>query len=51
MVSPADATWPRLLSLAVHELRTPATVVGGYLRMVLKDRAGPLSEDQRRLLQ
>jgi signal transduction histidine kinase len=40
-----------LLSLAVHELRTPVTVVSGYLRMLLKDRAGPLSDMQRRLLE
>lgn len=48
---PADARWPRLLALAVHEFRTPVTVVAGYIRMLLKERAGPLSEDQRRLLQ
>jgi two-component system, OmpR family, sensor kinase len=47
---PIDDIWPRLLSLAVHELRTPTTVVGGYLRMLLKDHAGPLSDDQRRLM-
>lgn len=43
--------WPKLLSLAVHEFRTPVTVVGGYLRMLLKDRAGPLEANQRRLLE
>jgi signal transduction histidine kinase len=48
---PSDKTWPRLLSLAVHELRTPATVVAGYLRMLMKDRVGPLSDDQRRLVE
>lgn len=42
---------PRLLSLAVHEFRTPVTVVAGYLRMLLKDRAGPLEANQRRLLE
>jgi signal transduction histidine kinase len=41
----------RLLSLTVHELRTPVTVVAGYLRMVLKDRAGPVSDAQRKLLE
>lgn len=46
-----DARWPQLLSLAVHELRTPMTVVSGYIRMLLKERAGPLSEQQRRLLE
>ena len=47
----ADPKWPRLLSLSVHEFRTPITVVAGYIRMLLKDRAGPLSEPQRRLLE
>lgn len=47
----ADPKWPRLLSLSVHEFRTPITVVAGYIRMLLKDRAGPLNEHQRRLLE
>src|SRR5918993_2010055 len=47
----ADGKWPRLLSLSVHEFRTPITVVAGYIRMLLKDRAGPLSDPQRRLLE
>ena len=47
----SDARWPKLLSLAVHEFRTPLTVVAGYIRMVLKERAGPLSEQQRKLLE
>jgi signal transduction histidine kinase len=48
---PVDPRWPRVLSLAVHEFRTPLTVVAGYIRMLLKDRAGPLSDQQRRLLE
>jgi signal transduction histidine kinase len=48
---PVDPKWPRLLSLSVHEFRTPITVVAGYIRMLLKDRAGPLSDQQRRLLE
>ncbi|CAN5769352.1 hypothetical protein BH24ACI5_BH24ACI5_09100 [soil metagenome] len=46
-----DPRWPKLLSLAVHEFRTPITVVAGYIRMVLKERAGPISEQQRKLLE
>jgi signal transduction histidine kinase len=42
---------PRALSLAVHELRTPVTVVAGYLRMLLREQAGPLSEKQRKMLE
>ncbi len=43
--------WPKLLSLAVHEFRTPTTVVSGYLRMLLKERAGPLVDNQRKLIE
>jgi signal transduction histidine kinase len=46
-----DPKWPKLLSLAAHELRSPLTVVGGYIRMLLKDRAGPLNDQQRRLME
>jgi signal transduction histidine kinase len=48
---PIDPRWPKLLSLAVHEFRTPITVVAGYIRMVLKERAGPISDQQRKLLE
>ena len=41
----------RTLSLAVHELRTPVTVVAGYLRMLLREQAGPLSEKQRKMIE
>jgi len=46
-----DNRLPRALSLAVHELRTPVTVVGGYLRMLLKEQAGPLNEKQRKMIE
>jgi two-component system, OmpR family, phosphate regulon sensor histidine kinase PhoR len=46
-----DPHWPKVLSLAVHEFRTPITVVAGYLRMLLKDRAGPVTDQQRRMLE
>jgi signal transduction histidine kinase len=46
-----DPAWPKVLSLAVHEFRTPITVVAGYIRMLLKDRAGPVNDQQRRLLE
>jgi len=41
----------RLLSLAVHELRTPASVVAGYLRMLLAEASGPTTEQQRRMIE
>jgi signal transduction histidine kinase len=40
-----------MMSLAVHELRTPVTVVAGYLRMVLREQAGPLNDKQRKMLE
>jgi signal transduction histidine kinase len=43
--------FPRTISLAVHELRTPVTVVCGYIRMVLKEHGGPLTEKQKKMLQ
>ncbi len=41
---------PRLLSLAVHEFRTPVTVVAGYLRMLLKMQPG-IGDQSRKLLE
>src|SRR5262245_7471068 len=49
--APIDPRWPKILSLTVHEFRTPMTVVSGYIRMLLKDRAGALTEQQRKLLE
>jgi len=49
-MSPADfSRYPELLSLAVHEFRTPASVVSGYLRMLQRD-TGSLTERQRRMI-
>jgi signal transduction histidine kinase len=42
--------YSHLLSLAVHEFRTPATVVGGYLRMLQKDVQPPLDERQKKMV-
>lgn len=51
LAAPVDPRWPKILSLSVHEFRTPLTVVGGYIRMLLKERGGPLSDQQRHLLE
>jgi two-component system, OmpR family, sensor kinase len=49
-MSPTDnPRYPELLSLAVHEFRTPASVVGGYLRMLQRDNAA-LSDRQRKMI-
>ena len=41
--------YPELLSLAVHEFRTPASVVGGYLRMLQRDSES-FTERQRKMI-
>jgi signal transduction histidine kinase len=46
----AEESYPRLISLAVHELRTPASVVAGYLRMLQRDTDEPLGERQRKMV-
>ena len=40
-----------LLNIVSHELRTPLTVVGGYTRMLLSDRVGTLTDEQRCFLE
>src|SRR5688572_24618076 len=44
-------TFPRAISLAVHELLTPVAVVSGYLRMLLREQGGPLTDKQRKMLE
>jgi signal transduction histidine kinase len=46
-----EEAYPQLLSLAVHEFRTPASVVGGYLRMLQRDIDQPLTERQRKMVE
>jgi signal transduction histidine kinase len=46
-----QASYPELFSLAVHEFRTPASVVGGYLRMLQRDTDPPLSDRQRKMVE
>jgi K+-sensing histidine kinase KdpD len=48
---PSPELGPALLSLAVHELRTPATVVAGYIRMLLRLRGDTLTDEQRKFVQ
>lgn len=50
-MAPDAEVLPRLLSLAVHELRTPVTVVAGYLRMLLREQGGPVTDKQRKMLE
>ena len=39
------------MSLAKHDLSTPLSVAMGYLGMLLKGQAGPISESQRKMLE
>jgi len=50
MASSSFDGYPQLLSLAVHEFRTPASVVGGYLRMLQRDGEPTLNERQRHMI-
>src|SRR5438045_3991755 len=45
-----DEVYSQLLSLAVHEMRTPASVVAGYLRMLQRDEEHPLSDRQQHMV-
>lgn len=47
---PEKTGWPKVLSLAAHELRSPLSVVSGYIRMVLRESTRPVPEPQRRML-
>lgn len=49
--APIDPRWSKILSLSVHELRTPISVVAGYLSMLLKERMGPLTPQQRHVIE
>ena len=46
----SDESCPNLISQAVHELRSPASVVSGYLRMLQRDTETPLSDRQRKMV-
>lgn len=42
---------PDALSLTVHELVTPINVAQGYIRMLIKGQGGPISEEQKQMLE
>jgi signal transduction histidine kinase len=46
-----DASKDEFISMASHQLRTPLTSVKGYLSMALEGDAGPVSDEQRRILE
>src|SRR5688500_5416666 len=47
---PNDTQLSRLLQHAGHEIRNPFNAVIGYIGMLLKEQAGPISDAQRKLL-
>lgn len=48
--TPLAEDYPHLLSLAVHELRTPCSVVAGYLRLLQRDGGDPITDPQRKMI-
>src|SRR5262245_9390134 len=48
--SAARESYPQLLSLAVHELRTPCSIVAGYLRLLRREGGDPLTDQQRKMI-
>ena len=42
--------WQEGLSTAAHDLKTPLTILGGYIRLLLEEKLGPLTEAQRSVL-
>jgi signal transduction histidine kinase len=40
-----------LVTIVTHELRTPLTVIAGFHKLLLSERVGPLTPEQRRFLE
>jgi signal transduction histidine kinase len=51
LMDSADDQTSRLLSLLVHELRAPAAVISGYLRMLTKSGGARLSDADRKMIE
>jgi signal transduction histidine kinase len=49
-VDTSEARWPLVLSQAAHEIRTPLGVALGYVRMMLNEQFGPITDKQRRFM-
>ena len=46
-----DHTKDEFISMASHQLRTPLTTIKGYLSMVLEGDVGPVSKNERKMIQ
>lgn len=42
--------WFESLSTAAHDLKTPLSIVGGYIGLLLEEKIGPLNAGQREIL-
>jgi two-component system cell cycle sensor histidine kinase PleC len=47
----SEESYPKLISLAVHELRSPLSVLSGYLRMLQRDTEPAFSDRQRQMVE
>lgn len=50
-VPPTEPPWPEVVSLAVHEMRSPLNVVSGFLDLLLGGHGGPLTPAQRQAIE
>lgn len=46
-----DQTKDEFISMASHQLRTPLTTIKGYLSMVLEGDVGPVTKNERQMIQ
>ncbi len=46
-----DTTKDEFISMASHQLRTPLTTIKGYLSMVLEGDVGPVTKDEKKMIQ
>jgi signal transduction histidine kinase len=46
-----DQTKDEFISMASHQLRTPLTTIKGYLSMVLEGDVGPVSKNEKKMIQ
>jgi signal transduction histidine kinase len=46
-----DQTKDEFISMASHQLRTPLTTIKGYLSMVLEGDVGPVTKDERKMIE
>lgn len=49
--APAELARPEMISVIAHELRTPITSISGFAKLLMTERCGPLTEEQRQFCQ